>query len=328
MNHRLATIIIVFTLVIAAIFSVVIKQKKLEKLDITSNVKEVTQNSKLIDMNLDHNQALDVIDYAKRKNIKVPKILINFDTHSDIFVNADILKYKESDVSSWINNLLASNPQINTIYWVMPMEEAKNIDLMTIFGAYGGELPDEEAFILFGNISDKKTNEFTFLFKPLYKKAYKQEFYFDPKTGKMNAIPEKKENLKKLFNTDESNLRKIEVITCTENTLPNLKGQDVFLSIDADYISNSGFDTYNDFKFVKRNEHEINATFYSIFDTLKKKEIKPTIISLSLSPRYLPKQYQSFVDITFKYITLTANKFDMIDKYKNRYVEEYEEAGD
>lgn len=327
MNNKLLTIILLFVLILGAIFSNVIRDKKQKSLDITTNVVEVTKNAKLIDLNTDHNQVLDVVSYAKRHKIKVPEILINFDTHSDIYMNKDVLEIKESSVASWINNLLVTNPQIKTIYWVMPMEEAQDLNLRITFGV-GGAIPEkDDPFILFGNILDKNLHELTFVFTPLYKKAFKQEFYINPKTGYANEIPKDKEVLKQLFETDESQLRKFEIITCTEKTLPNLKGKDVLLSIDADYISNSGFDTYADFKFIKKDEHEVNAAFYSIFKTLKDKEIKPTIISLSLSPRYLPDKHHVFVDTIFKYIILTANKFDMIDEYKHRYIDT-EEAGD
>ena len=56
----------------------------------TRNIKTISQNVKLIDGNNNHNQALDVIYLAKRKGIKIPETIINFDTHSDIFLNMEI----------------------------------------------------------------------------------------------------------------------------------------------------------------------------------------------------------------------------------------------
>ena len=37
---------------------------------------------------------VDVIEYAQKQGIKSPSILINFDTHSDIYVNRRISKEK------------------------------------------------------------------------------------------------------------------------------------------------------------------------------------------------------------------------------------------
>lgn len=327
MNNKLLTIIILLTLIITAIFTSIISREKYKNLDFIKPALSTTTSAKIIDNNTDHNQALDVISYAKTNNIKIPEILINFDTHSDIFINADVLSYKKSTVGNWINFALAKNPEIKTIYWVMPMEEASNLPLRISFGKGGATVGKDESFILFGNTTNPKLNELTFLFTPLYKKALKQEFYIDPETGKINEVHKNKEYTEKLFNKSISKLRKIEVITCTEKTLPDLKNKDVFLSIDADYISNSGYDTYTNFKFYKATEDDVYATIHSIFETLNKKNIKPTIISLSTSPQYLPIGYHNLVNSIFEYIIYISEKTDPISEYQNNSIN-IEEAGE
>ncbi len=327
MNNKLLTIIILCTLIITAIITSTISREKYRKLDFTKHAISTTTNAKIIDNNTDHNQALDVISYAKTKNIEIPEILINFDTHSDIFINTDVLKNENSTVGNWINYALAKNPQIKTIYWVMPIEEATHLPLRISFGIGGKKIEKDESFILFGNNTNPKLNELTFLFTPLYKKALKQEFYIDPETGKINEVNEDKEYIEDLFNKSISKLRKFEVITCTQETLPDLKDKNVFLSIDADYISNSGYDTYSDFKFYKATEEDVNATIYSIFETLNKKNIRPTIISLSTSPQYLPIDYENIVNAIFKYIIYISGKTDPIEEYQNHSTNS-EKAGD
>lgn len=60
----------------------------LDKFD--KNIKEITAQTKVIDANLNHNQALDVADWAKSQGLQMPDVLINFDTHSDIYLNLDV----------------------------------------------------------------------------------------------------------------------------------------------------------------------------------------------------------------------------------------------
>lgn len=90
------------------------------------------------------------------------------------------------------------------------------------------------------------------------------------------------------------------------------------LSIDADYTSNSGFDTVDDFK-INKTPTGISNTFYDIFKTIKDKNIKPEIISMSLSPQYLPKKDHEFVNNLFKEIIQISGMRDEINTYKRRY---------
>ena len=69
MNNKLLTIIILCTLIITAIITSTISREKYRKLDFTKHAISTTTNAKIIDNNTDHNQALDVISYAKTKKI-------------------------------------------------------------------------------------------------------------------------------------------------------------------------------------------------------------------------------------------------------------------
>ena len=331
MKHRLITIIAIIILIITAVICSKKSTQDYYKLDITSNVRQVTKSVDLVDINTDHNQVLDVVEYMKTNKIKVPSTLINFDTHSDILLNAKVLSIKESSVATWINNALAKYPQINEVYWVMPTELATDIGLQGLFASNDlNYLDTPQTF--FGNSTNAKISFFHFVSNPLTKKAYEQELLIDPATGMINENTTDDELIKKLFGKDKSKLRKVKLITCTEKTLPDLKDKDILLSIDADYTSNSGFDTVDDFRFIK-NSAGINATFYSIFETLKNKNAQPRIITLSLSPQYLPERHHEFVNEIFGHILYVANKTDKIEKYKNKYnspeyfMEEYKKAG-
>lgn len=101
--------------------------------DLTPLIKGITQDTKLIDANTDHNQALDVAEYAVKKGIKFPEIIINFDTHSDVYLNYPVMEQGAARVESWINELFVKNQNLKELYWVMPNEESNKPSLQTLF---------------------------------------------------------------------------------------------------------------------------------------------------------------------------------------------------
>ncbi len=288
-----------------------------KNIGLESEIKEITKNTKIIDQNTDHNQALDVSEYAKSKGVKIPSILINFDTHSDIYLNAPILNWGQAGIENWINEYIAKNPEVDEIYWVMPTKEAANILLQILFTENNiKELPGGSP--LYGNVIKDNINKTHFIFKPLYVEAYSQDFIIEPATGKMNEyIPELK--ISKIFYKPEIKYKNVKVITCTKNTLPDFKDKKVFLSIDADYISNSGFDTTEEWKNIQ-NEYQMTRSLKSMLKTLKNKNIQPEIISLSLSPQYLPKKNHKFMENFFDYLIKTSGNEDMLKTYKRKFV--------
>lgn len=288
-----------------------------KNIGLESEIKEITKNTKIIDQNTDHNQALDVSEYAKSKGVKIPSILINFDTHSDIYLNAPILNWGQAGIENWINEYIAKNPEVDEIYWVMPTKEAANILLQILFTENNiKELPGGSP--LYGNVIKDNINKTHFIFKPLYVEAYSQDFIIEPATGKMNEyIPELK--ISKIFYKPEIKYKNVKVITCTKNTLPDFKDKKVFLSIDADYISNSGFDTTEEWKNIQ-NEYQMTRSLKSMLKTLKNKNIQPEIISLSLSPQYLPKKNHKFMENFFDYLIKTSDNEDMLKTYKRKFV--------
>ena len=318
MKKKLIALLIVLFLIVSAIISTKFEKAKLEKLDITKNAQKIVENAQLIDINTDHNQVLDVAEYMKANKIKMPSTLVNFDTHSDLVINMDILTFKESNVENWINIIVAKYPEIKEIYWVMPYEEAKSRSLQIAFAENDLEyLLDPQ--VLYGNSTNPKIKLSHFIFTPLTKKAFEQELLVDTTNGRTHENTTD-ENIQKIFGKDKSKLKKVKLITCTENTLPNLKDKDILLSIDADYIGNSGFDTIGGFNFIKDNIN-VNAVFYSIFKTLTMKNANPRVVTLSLSPQYLPIENHEYVKHIFEYILDISNKEDKITNYKNEFID-------
>lgn len=311
------TIIIILSIILLSVLIInLLHTKQREEIDIISLIKETTKNTKLIDANIDHNQALDVAEYAVNNGIEIPNILINFDTHSDTYVNYPVIKYGTAGVENWINEYLAKYPQVNEFYWVMPDEEAKNIPLQIFFAQDNYDLI-KIGTDLYGNSLKTDVPIFKFVFKPLTSKKYTQNFIINTKTGTFNEEIKGLEINKNLFPKNQP-YKRIKVITCTKNTLPDFKGGKVFLSIDADYVSNSGFDTYHGFQ-IKKNSDGIDKGFVSILKTIKDKNIEPEIISMTLSPQYLPKEHHFQVENIFEYIIQASGHYDEISDYKRNY---------
>lgn len=287
----------------------------IKKFDFTPLIKDITSNTKLIDYNTDHNQALDVIEHAKQKGLKTPKILINFDTHSDIIINFPTVSNGKSNIENWLNEYITLNPEVDEIYWVMPENEARNLRIQLSLSEPRLE-GIENGAPLAGNMINKNFPRTKFIFKPLYKEPFIQEFLVEPKTGKINEYIENLEITKTFFDPTIP-YKKVKIITCTEKTLPDFAGKKVFLSIDADYISNSGFDTDENWT-NNLTEKEMISALFTMFTTIKDKNIRPEIVSLSLSPQYLPQEDHEFITKFFNYVIQESGLIDEIHTYKNK----------
>ena len=267
-----------------------------------TKIKTICKNLKLIDVNIHHNQALDAIELAKEKNIKVPDTIINFDTHSDIYVYQGIGQ-DGAHIYDWLNEFLAKNKNAKTLYWVMPEEETqmKNFDIifkdidikgvdMSLLG--NSKKPKDKV--------NSKINETPFI----------QDFLVDTETSYMEEIISKKDE-DKLKNP---RYKKIQIVTCTEKTLPNFKGKNVILSLDMDYISNSGFDTIEGWGH-NRNEQEIDTALSKMIMTIKNKNIRPEIISITLSPQYVPKRDREQLTYFIEDFLQNSGKEDNLQEY-------------
>ncbi len=321
MKQYLIYIITLAILIIIVVGIYIIRTKKKTLPDIEKIIKETTQKTEIFDINTDHNQALDVIEHAQKQGIKTPKILVNFDTHSDIVLNFQVIRPEGAGLEDWINEYLAKNSEVDTIYWVMPKEEALDFDLRSFFGENKAKHLEGGAQ-LYGNAILANARG-RFIVVPLTKKAYPQTFLIDPKTGILNEYHPGYSIVNELFSPNIE-YKKVKIITCTEETLPNLAGKDVFLSIDADYTSNSGFDTTGDFKITKTPQ-EIENTFISIFSTLYRKNIQPKVISMSLSPEYVQEKDHTQIIQIMNNILKISGKKNALEKYTRFHPPELDE---
>lgn len=272
----------------------------------SSKIKTICKKLQLIDINIDHSQALDVIETAREKNIEIPDTIINFDTHSDLFVYQKINPKYGAQIYNWINELVIKNPEINTVYWVMPKAEA--IDEIMQWNFMDQDVEGIRS-CMEGN-SKKPEEEVN---PNVHKTPYVQYFWIDTQSGWMEEIATAKDE-EKLKNP---RYKKIKVITCTEETLPNFRNKKVFLSLDMDYISNSGYDTTGGWE-NNLNEKEIDKATSKMLSTIRKRNIRPEIISITLSPFYVPEddeeQIKSFMEFFLNY----SGKEDIIKEYSRQ----------
>ena len=271
----------------------------------SNKIKTICKNLKIIDANIDHNQALDVIDYAKENGVKIPKTIVNFDTHSDMYVYKTINPKYGAHVYDWLNEYFAQNPNAEELYWVMPKEEATDKDMQIEFAA---GFDDELFDVVQGNIiKDEK------LVNPnVHQIPYIQYFVLDKKTAYMKEVENQKEASK--FVTKNPQYKTIKIITCTEKTLPDFKNRNIILSIDSDYISNSGYDTTIGFS-NNKNEQEIKIAISKLLSTIKNKNIRPEIISLTLSPKYVPAEDEEQMYKFMQKFIKHSGKKDKITEY-------------
>lgn len=270
----------------------------------STKIKNITSDLKLIDANLDHNQALDVIELAKEQDIEIPSTIINFDTHSDMYIFEEIDPKYGARVSNWLNIFFAKHPNANELYWVMPEAEATDSAMNEEFLL--GDKPNYPGS-LYGNTFPTSPK----IEKDVNQQAYEQDFLLNTNNGWMKEITNTNAEIKQGF-------KKIKVVTCTEKTLPDFKYKKVILSIDSDYISNSGFDTLAGFT-NNRTNSEINKAISKMLSTIKRKKIRPQIITLTLSPEYVPPEdREQLFDFMQEFVKHSGKK-DILQQYSHQF---------
>lgn len=294
-----AIILLPIIIVLLILFGIFYNQKSVK-------IGSICKKLQLIDINIDHNQALDVIETAKESNIEIPDTIINFDTHSDLYVYQEISPKLGAEIYNWINELIIKNPEIQTVYWVMPKGEA--IDDMMQYDFKQRDL-DNIPIALEGN-NKKDEDEVN---PNVHKKAYIQDLIINTNNGYLEEFVDKEDSEK----LKQPNYKKFKLITCTEETLPNFKNKKVILSIDMDYLSNSGFDTSEDWSHNLKPE-EVEQAYNRMITTIRNKNIQPSIISLTLSPQYIPKNNEKQIQGMMEEILYYSGRKDIIKEYTRR----------
>ena len=275
------------------------------------NIEKIFGGVAFADSFNDHNQMLDAIKYAENNgiNLSIVDILINFDTHSDLYFNTN----RGNTIADWVNKCLAEHPNIKDYYWVVPDNTVKDKE-------YGDILNGDDDMIISGKTYDERALVRSI---PLVKNLNTvacleteesiQTYYIDTK-GTL-IYPPKEEDRQELIS---EGFREIRIHICTKENLPNFKDKQVITSFDMDYFSNSGADTTTNYRDNKTAE-EINQATSELLQTMVEKDIYPIIHANCFSgDDYLPsedlKQAKEFADVI---LSVTPLCEDVLDEYKH-----------
>lgn len=227
--------------------------------------------TKYIDICQYHNQTYDFLHAISDKVDYLPKILINFDLHSDVKCNKRPRRIRVSNWANWAIN----HYSIDEYYWVIPKSILNDNQMQE--HCFGKINNIEKKTALYGNFTNNN-----YEYSPT--KCLKQTFMLDKETNNIIAeyahLP--KEAINKIIN-ENKNYSMLNVYTCTEDNLPNFHNKDIILTIDGDYFTNNGYDTYFNYKY---DTDDINLLFEKFIKCLENKHINPLCLSFSMSKNY------------------------------------------
>ncbi len=246
-------------------------------------IKQLFQNS-YTQINTNHSEAYYAFKSFTDKTEKKIPILVNYDTHSDIYQNFK-LSYNDLNIANWVNYCIRDF-HIKEIFWVIPQYITENKRYKRIYENQS-ECEINRPLSGFDN-TPLNLNEIN-----------KQEVYFNTKTGELIS-PQRKIKLEKncnQFNMSSvfekaENLTKINLYILASGKLNLLKGKEILLSIDSDYFCNSGFDTNEGINNKMVSKEDLINSFNTFTSELLKNEIKPIAVSLSYSPIYTLKKFR------------------------------------
>ncbi|MDR2409359.1 MAG: hypothetical protein LBE13_14765 [Bacteroidales bacterium] len=251
---------------------------------------EIFRRALFASMNLEHNQALDVLYAAKEMGINLPRKLLNIDSHSDIYINKDSL---QPTVGTWVNEAVRKY-DLKDVYWVMSKEIAQKevVRQRMVNPAPCREQKARPLEHSLGVRADEWPN-----------KIFTQALIIDKATGAIFPA-EYGSNPAALESKLENSNHRYEFVNvhfCTEYTIPDFDGEEVILSIDADALSLSGFDTTDHLE-INRETGEIKQAFSVLLQKLADCHAAFTVIDLTFSIGYLPLSDVKIIKGIFDFI--------------------------
>ncbi|MGE0262338.1 MAG: hypothetical protein AB7V06_06565 [Candidatus Obscuribacterales bacterium] len=205
--------------------------------------------------------AIDDLTATVSGKSKEATTLINFDAHSDLWVNDPNQKINgQESIAQWVNAVLEKNPNINEVYWVLPDAFKANPDVRAKYFDFKGPLPDYDSVLVHA--------------KP------DLDLYLDKESGKIFTGEKPKDYSEDKYRTVKFHKR-------TMDELPNMEGKRVAASIDLDYFDNRGYDT----TYKAQAEYKGEEGFARFVAALKEKGIKPVHTTMSASPEYVRSEH-------------------------------------
>lgn len=227
-------------------------------------IKKILKYTTYVDKFKYHNQIINFLDKFYTEE-DFPKTLINFDLHSDMKLDYACI---ETSIANWVNHTFGKYG-IEEYYWVIPKHAFYDKKFMKFL--------EKDKNKSGGNYTQTPYTDFS---KPL-----KQRFPYRYIKNKVytDVTQESDEKVLEYIETQEKKHKLIHVYYCTEDNLPDFAKEDVIVSVDADYFSNNGYDTYSDYKYTPKN---IQEEFDKFIDCMYEKHIYPTYMGLCISNNY------------------------------------------
>lgn len=232
---------------------------------------ELVRVSKALDLFPHNNQVLDFLDAVTADGLleAEPKLtVIHFDAHSDLWAYPAPSEYALSeDISNFLDTAILKGVA-GEVYWVLPdwtREEPYAKDYW-----FDNELPDTP--------------------EPYVQGPRDLQIFVDREAGALyfGSPPQGRENLPVVH---------YHKVLLSE--LPDFAGRDnVYLEIDGDYFSNTGFDTEPQ-GHINPSRGEMLSTIAKVADTLKQHGVKPRLTSWCLSPDYTAPEDELDQDFFF-----------------------------
>ncbi|MBF8291511.1 MAG: hypothetical protein HW392_338 [Steroidobacteraceae bacterium] len=218
---------------------------------------ELMRGSEANDLFPHNNQVLDFLDalIADRKLAAGDKLtIIHFDTHSDLWIYPDPFAYAlNQDISDFLNTVVLK-AVVAEIYWVLPDWTREERYVKTF---WSDKLPDEAQPYAEGPRT-----------LPIFVDRNADALYFGSPPQAAPDLPA---------------VRYHKVLL---RELPDFTGRDnIYLEIDGDYFSNTGFDTNLQGR-LNPDRGQMLAAFATAATTLVRLGVKPRFTSWSLSPDY------------------------------------------
>jgi hypothetical protein len=241
-----------------------------------NHIQKIFKNT-YTEINTNHEEALDVFRNYLQNDGTPFSILVNYDSHSDLYKNS-ILKH--SNLANWVN-FTFKDYGVTEYYWIIPNYIIKNEDFKKNF-VCKKEL-NRGPLSVYNDLND----------------IYTEELLFNKESGKLIFL-ETLENINKKnekFNLPKLTKENFNLTPITINFVPFdklsvLNGKRFALSIDADAFCNNGFDTKECIYNIEISKEELIEEFNIFIKSLNDINVEIPVASLTRSPAYFPAKFE------------------------------------
>ena len=256
-----------------------------------SKIVKIFGNS-MIKINKNHDEAINTFkNYIAESKDKI-NVLVNYDTHSDIFVNG---KLSEITIGNWAN-FCFNKLGISDYYWIVPKYITENEHFKKIY-EQKQELRINYPLRSFDDADINLDNINT------------REFFFDIDTSELISSSKfeyinnkcKRYGITQLIE-ESKRFQKVKIFIISLKNICQLKGKQVFLSVDADAFCNTGFDTTFGINNKEITHEQLEDEFDYFIDCLYNCNIDIKCASLVRSPVYFPKLFEQDLNNFYKEI--------------------------